>query len=78
MKCVFIYGILLPSAENAKDGTVLRECIRNGTRNDVRNKIPRYFLFCLYRELFLRFVLYVFYHISRFLENKGMIFDVNM
>ena len=78
MKCVFMCGILLPRAENAKDGIVLRNCIRNSTRNGVRNKIPRYFLFCLHRELFLRFVLCMFYRISRFLENEGMIFDVNM
>ena len=34
-----------PPLENAKDGIVLRECIRNGTRNDVRNKIRDIFCF---------------------------------
>ena len=70
-------GILLRGVGNAKNGIVLRNCIRDGTRNNIHNKIPGYILFCFYWELLLRSVLCMFYPISRFLENEGVIFDVN-
>ena len=70
-------GILLRGVGNAKNGIVLRKCIRDGTRNNIHNKIPGYILFCFYWELLLRSVLCMFYRISRFLENEGVIFDVN-
>lgn len=62
-----------------KDRIALRNSIRNSTRNDIPNNIPNNIFFVLFISRIIPYssVLYMFYRISRFLEDEGMIFDVN-